>query len=72
MKSYTEGDWVVTTPMYVGASGDVAKAITCSHEWIEMLPEKLGESPAMDKCKHCVAVRARYRPEVPGVHDEGS
>lgn len=69
MKSYMEGGWVVTTPMYVGASDDMAKATTCSHEWIETVPERLGERPAMDKCKHCVAVRARYSPDASEVHD---
>lgn len=61
LKTYTENDkWVVTTPLYVGSSQDVAKACGCIHEWFESAPEVVGVRPALDKCKHCCATRARY------------
>jgi len=63
MKSYTEGDWVVTTPVYVGSSDAVAKAVTCSHKWIQAAPGTLRENSVMDKCEYCIAVRARFSPD---------
>lgn len=62
MKSYFENGWTVTTPVLVGHSEDVAKARNCKHEWEETKHElPNGMEIFQDKCKHCIAMRGRYR-----------
>jgi hypothetical protein len=64
MKSHQEGEWTVTTPVYVGSSAQVEEATKCPHEvFVEVMRTVInGTVLIQDKCSKCVATRARYRP----------
>lgn len=66
MRFEREGEWIVSTPIYVGSSADVAKATKCSNEYEESNRERKldGNRPieiVLERCKKCVATRAKYR-----------
>lgn len=70
MRSYREGDWWVTTPVYVGSAESIAIAIACRHHDFtpdpsqppkdEMMKEGVTES-VVEKCSSCCARRVRYK-----------
>lgn len=67
MKFSQEGEWTVSTPLYIGMGSDVEKAQVCPHrEYIEVT--RIVEEGALlvqEKCKGCVATRAKFRPATP-------
>jgi len=68
--SKRDGDWWVTTPLYIGDKGDILRMSLCKHEKyvtdkvlaIHETPET-GEKIEMglEKCAECGATRSRYR-----------
>jgi len=67
MKFSQEGEWIVSTPFYVGSSDDVWMAQNCPHtEYAERSKKiKEGMLVVQEKCKSCVADRVKYRPATP-------
>jgi hypothetical protein len=59
-----EGDWIVSTPVYIGSTDDVWKARSCPHSEYMTLVKKIDEGMLLvhEKCKDCVAARVKYRP----------
>ena len=68
MVSYREGDWIITSPIYVGTQAQVTEAQTCQHEFADILPqpnptsdEDTTTTMLMQKCNKCVASRMKYK-----------
>ena len=66
MKFVKEGEWMVGTPAYIGDPKAIKRAASCSHEFEEINREtKMDEGRAvvmaLERCKKCVAVRAKYK-----------
>ena len=58
-----EGEWMVSTPIYVGDLASIEKAKTCSHEYrVRSSEVKDGILMVVEHCYNCVAVRMKYRP----------
>lgn len=64
MKTYQEGEWMVTTPIYAGSRADVAHASACAHKAYVELSRSVEQGTLMihERCKWCVATRVKYRP----------
>jgi hypothetical protein len=65
MRFAQEGEWVVSTPMYMGAQKDVEKANLCPHnKWTEETRAlEKGHVMVMERCLACrAATRVKYRP----------
>lgn len=63
MKFTKQGDWLVSTPVYVGTADQVAHAARCKHEaWVELVgagqPERIA---IVEHCRDCCASRARQK-----------
>ena len=70
MISKRDGDWWVTTPLYVGDQGDIMRMSLCEHPRYETArlaevhaASETGEKIEMglEKCVDCGATRSRYR-----------
>lgn len=62
MRNYVEGDWNVTTPVFIGLAEDMAKAIQCKHKWISTESDKKnGVEMSVERCETCIATRAKWR-----------
>lgn len=70
MISTRDGDWWVTSPLYVGDEVALMKMAVCKHEKFQMsIPGDFHTVPGskdkielgMEKCVGCGAVRSRYR-----------
>lgn len=62
MKTSLEGDWFVTTPVYIGMAADMEKAQTCSHQYVEGAKKvEQGHLMIHERCTLCVASRVKYR-----------
>jgi ferredoxin-like protein FixX len=66
MISRRDGDWMVTTPIYVGTTEDIQVAIACPHEKYE--PQNAAQDLArgiveivFERCVKCCARRVRYK-----------
>ncbi len=75
MISRREGDWWVTTPIYVGTREEILLACICKHEKFsaDVLPPKSDpfaesvpgvEELVMEKCEKCCARRVRYKSDI--------
>lgn len=64
MKVTRDGDWLVTTPVYVGSQAAVDTAAKCKHEHWDTQSETVdgGVFSVIERCKNCVGVRSRWRP----------
>lgn len=68
MKFEQQGEWSVSTPIYIGDVVAVSAAQRCGHKFEETL-RKVDVDPAtgkkidmvMEKCKSCVATRCKWR-----------
>lgn len=74
MKTYRNGEWFLTTPIYVGDGKDILKATTCAHaEWsVTGSNVTDGIEAYAEKCDDCVAIRVRWREKVPGAQFDPS
>jgi hypothetical protein len=62
VKSHREGEWFVTTPVYIGLAADLEKAKGCSHQYVQGAKKvEQGHLMIHESCALCVASRARYR-----------
>ena len=63
MKSYREGDWFVTTPIYAGSAEQVEGMAVCDHKWKQDGDPvaQQDQEMVMETC-HCGARRAKHRP----------
>jgi len=67
VRSSKEGDWWVTTPVYVGAGSAVAGMAACAHVSYKTENAETKDSPrgkielAFERCPSCGATRMRYR-----------
>jgi hypothetical protein len=73
MRSYQDGQWLVTTPIYIGSTYEVEKAAACAHKGFEetLRTEREGRLLVAERCRECIATRVRYRlvlPEALGAH----
>lgn len=61
MKFTQQGDWLVSSPIYVGSVDQVAAAAACPHgTFIEESREvEGGRLMILDRCTKCVATRVR-------------
>lgn len=68
MKFEQKGEWLVSTPMYIGSSDDVWKAQSCLHKEYREVGKKVDEGMLIvqEACKACVASRVKYRPVTEG------
>lgn len=64
MRFHQEGDWLVSTPIFIGSSEEVARAGQCQHgSWSKINQDvREGMLLVMERCASCVAQRSRYRP----------
>lgn len=64
MKTYSEGEWTVTTPIYIGNEVDVEKASRCLHPKFSELTRTVRNDMVLvhEGCEACVAARVKYRP----------
>jgi len=68
MRSYQEGEWEITTPVYLGSDSDVSKATQCPHSsWVEIGRDELDTDKrpteaVTERCCSCVAIRMKLRP----------
>lgn len=67
MRSYQDGEWLVTTPIYIGSTSQVAKAAACSHKtFVETLrTEREGRLLVEERCGECIATRVKYHLVLP-------
>lgn len=67
MKFEQNGEWMVSTPIYMGFGSDVERAQACPHEsYVETARTvKDGMLVIQERCSRCVAVRGKYRPAKP-------
>lgn len=65
MRFSHDGEWTVSTPIYVGSDADLRKAIACPHRTYTKVTEdvKHGTLMIMERCADCVATRVRSRPQ---------
>jgi hypothetical protein len=64
VRSYKEGDWWVTTPVYVGSAEEIAEAEQCAHEFHEERSAFYGGPVTIfERCQRCCASRVRYKQE---------
>lgn len=63
MKFSKEGEWTVSTPIYVGSKADVEKAAKCPHPAFVKFAEDIREGHLLvaERCTMCVATRTRYK-----------
>lgn len=63
MRFTQDGNWTISTPIYIGSPDDLAKAQACPHKrWKELIRTlKEGKILIQDRCEACVATRARWR-----------
>jgi hypothetical protein len=62
VKSTREGEWFVTTPVYIGMAADIGKAESCVHEYVQGAKKvEQGHLMIHESCTRCVASRVRYR-----------
>jgi len=68
VKTYQEGGWTFTTPIYIGATADIEKAAKCLHPKFSELTRAVCEGMVLvdERCDVCVAARVRYRPAKDG------
>ena len=72
MMTRREGDWMVTTPIYVGMPEDIEVALACPHEKYEPMHEaKISGTKecVFEKCAKCCARRVRYKTTKKGEQD---
>lgn len=69
MRFEQQGEWFVSTPIYVGLGPDVSKAVSCAHEtWVEFgIGRRMEDGKKIvavtERCGACVATRVRYKYE---------
>ncbi len=65
MKFLKEGEWMVSTPVYVGLPETLIKMTKCDHpEWGNMTVRPTiegGHEMFMQRCEFCSATRVRFR-----------
>lgn len=64
MRFHAEGEWTVSSPVYLGDEVSVQRAMLCAHEFWDNLSENEvdGAIIQVERCKSCIAVRTRTRP----------
>lgn len=68
MRFTQEGEWKVSSPVYLGDDASVISAMLCDHQFgSELTSNKMeGELILVERCKSCIAVRTRTRALKPG------
>ena len=64
MRSTKDGDWYITTPLYVGTDEQIAEMAVCDHNiWIDTTKRiESGYYLILQRCTSCNAARSRYKP----------
>lgn len=63
MEFRNEGDWTISTPVYVGTTEDLIEATRCPHEAFvtEHKIHEEGYEVVLERCCKCVAVRTKTK-----------